>query len=68
MPYEKPSTSAIERLPLHPPETPTIVSVSCGDAMKRFRTIAKHGMRSQQFVFICPSCKGIDTREVTRAA
>jgi hypothetical protein len=36
--------------------------------MKRFRTIAKREMRPQQFVFICASCKGIDTKEVKQAA
>jgi Zn ribbon nucleic-acid-binding protein len=70
MPYYTPSTSAIERSPLYPTGTPTIVCVSCGDTMKRYRTIAKRGVRPEQFIFLflCPSCKRVDNKEVTRAA
>jgi len=69
MPYDQRSISAIERSPPYPAGTPpTIVCVCCGDTMKRVRTIAKLGMRPEQFIFLCPSCKGIDTREVKRAA
>ena len=68
MSYDKPSTRAIERSPLVPDEGPTIVCRTCGDTMKRFRTIARLGVRPEQFMFRCPSCRGVDTREVRRAA
>jgi hypothetical protein len=66
MSYDKPST--IERSLLVPDRGPTIVCRSCGDTMKHFRTIAKLGVRPEQFMFRCPSCKGVDTRQVKRAA
>jgi hypothetical protein len=37
-------------------------------AMKHSRTISKLGVRPEQFIFVCPSCKGIDTKEVKRVA
>jgi hypothetical protein len=68
MPYYRPSTSAIELSPLYPLGTRTIVCLSCGDTMKHFRTIAKLGVRPEQFMFACPSCKAVDTKEVKWAA
>ena len=68
MPYYTPSTSAIERSPLYPTGRPTIVCLSCGDTMKHFRTISKLGGRPEQLIFVCPSCKGVDTKEVKRVA
>jgi hypothetical protein len=41
---------------------------SCGDTMEHFRTIPRLGVRPEQFMFRCPSCKGVDIREVKRAA
>jgi hypothetical protein len=41
---------------------------SCGDTMKHSRTIAQLRVRPQQFIFVCPSCKGIDTREAQPVA
>ena len=68
MPYYAPSTPAIERVAPVLDRTPTMLCVSCGDTMKHFRTIAKLGVRPEQFMFRCPSCKGVDTRQVKRAA
>jgi hypothetical protein len=68
MPDYTPLTSAIGRLPSYPAGTPAIVCLSCGDTMKHFRTIAKLGVRPKRLIFVCPSCKGVDTREVKQAA
>jgi hypothetical protein len=68
MPYDTPSTPAIERLPPVPDRTPTMLCVSCGDTMKHLRTIAKLGVRPQQLIFVCPSCKGINTKELRQVA
>jgi hypothetical protein len=40
-----------------------MLCLSCGDTMKHLRTIAKLGVRPKQFIFVCPSCKGVDTKE-----
>jgi hypothetical protein len=61
-------TPAIERLPAVPDGTPTMLCLCCGDTMKHLRTIAELGVRPKQFIFVCPSCKGVDTREGTRVA
>ena len=63
-----PSTRAIERLPPVPDGTPTMLCLSCGDTMKHVRTIAELGVRPRQFIFVCPSCKGINTKEGKRVA
>jgi hypothetical protein len=68
MTYDPPSTPAVERSPLVPDGGRTIVCRSCGDTMKHFRTISKLGVRPEKFMFRCPSCKGVDTKEVKRAA
>jgi hypothetical protein len=68
MPYDPPSTPAIERSPLVPDKGLTIVCPSCGDTMKHFRTIAKLGVRPKQHMFVCPSCKGVDTKELNGVA
>jgi hypothetical protein len=66
--YYTPSTPVIEpSLPV-PDRTPTTVCLSCSDTMKHFRTISKLGARPEQLIFVCPSCKGVDTREVKRVA
>jgi len=65
MPYDTP---AIERSPPYPTATPTILCPSCGDTMNHLRTIAKLGVLPEQLIFLCPSCKGVDTREVKRVA
>jgi hypothetical protein len=68
MPYDTPSNPAIERSPPTPNSRPTIICLSCGDTMKHFRTISKLGVRQEQRIFVCPSCKGVDTKEVKRVA
>jgi hypothetical protein len=68
MPYDTPSTPAIERSPLVPDGGSTIVCRSCGDTMKHFRTISRFGVRPEQFMFRCPSCNEVDTKEVKRVA
>ena len=66
MSYYKPLT--IERSPLVSDKGRTIVCHSCGDTMRHFRTISRFGVRPEQFMFRCPSCKGVDTRELKRVA
>ena len=66
--YYTPSTPAIERSPPVRDSTPTTVCFSCGDTMKHFRTISKLRARPEQLIFVCPSCKGVDTKEVKRVA
>jgi hypothetical protein len=68
MRYYTPSTPAIERSPRYPAATPTMLCLSCGDTMKHVRTVAKLGLRPNQFIFVCPSCKGVDSKEGKRAA
>ena len=68
MTYDPPSTPAVERSPLVPDRGLTIVCRTCGDTMKHFRTISRLGVRPEKFMFRCPSCKGVDTKEVKRAA
>jgi hypothetical protein len=57
------SIPVVERLPLTSDRTPTLLCPACGDTMKHFRTIAKHGIRPEQFMFLCPSCKAVDIKE-----
>jgi hypothetical protein len=66
MPHYTPSISAIERP--HPvrDSTHTLVCLSCGDTMKHLRTLPKFGVRPEKLIFVCPSCKGIDTKEAKR--
>jgi hypothetical protein len=45
-----------------------MLCLSCGDTMKHSRTIAQLRARPQQFIFVCPSCNRIDTREANRLA
>jgi uncharacterized Zn finger protein len=68
MPYDTVSTLAIEPSPLVSDRGRSIVCRSCGDTMKHFRTILRFGVRPEQFMFRCPSCKGVDTKQVKRAA
>jgi hypothetical protein len=56
----------VERLPLIFDTTPTLLCPACGDTMKHFRTIAKHGVRPEKFMFLCPSCKAVDSKESKR--
>jgi hypothetical protein len=68
MPYYILATPANERSPPIPDRTLTIVCRCCGDTMKHFRTIEKLGVRPSRLIFVCPSCKGVDTREVKLVA
>jgi len=66
MPHHTPLTPVIACLPQIPDEvpdsTPSLVCGCCGDTMKHFRTIPGLGVRQQQLMFVCPSCKAVDTR------
>jgi hypothetical protein len=66
MQYYTPSIPAIECPSLVPDITPILVCPSCGDTMKHVRTIPKLGARLEQFIFVCPSCEGTDTKEARR--
>jgi hypothetical protein len=68
MQYYAPSIPAIECPPLVPDDTPTLICPACGDTMKHLRTIPKFGARLEQFIFVCPSCEGLDSREVHKPA
>jgi len=67
MTYYTPSALAIERSPPIHDSTPTLVCLSCGDTMKHFRTISKFGVRPEQLIFVCFSCKEVGTMEVKRS-
>jgi hypothetical protein len=66
MPHYTPSAPTIERSPPIHDGAPTLVCLSCGDTMKHFRTISKFGVRSEQLIFVCPSCREVRTKEVGR--
>jgi hypothetical protein len=68
MQYYTPAIPAIERPPLVPDNTPILICPSCGDTMKHVRTIPKLGVRLEKVIFVCPSCEGIDSREVHKPA
>jgi hypothetical protein len=65
MPYCTPAIP-IERLPPTADNTPTLVCLCCGDTMERFRTIRELGVFPERHIFVCPSCKGVDTKDVKR--
>ena len=64
MTYYTPSTPRHRTLAHRPGNTPTLVCLSCGDTMKYLRTIPKLGARREKLIFVCPSCKGFDTKEM----
>jgi Zn finger protein HypA/HybF involved in hydrogenase expression len=68
MQYYPPSIPAIECSPLVPDNTPVLICPSCGDTMKHLRTIPKLGTRLEQFIFVCPSCEGTESKELKRVA
>jgi hypothetical protein len=68
MQYYAPSIPAIECPPLVPDNTPVLICPSCGDTMQHLRTIAKLGARLEQFMFVCPSCERVETKEVHKHA
>ena len=61
-----PSTRAIECSPVAPDNTPVLICPSCGDTMQHVRTIPTLGARLDQFIFVCPSCEQVETKEVKR--
>jgi hypothetical protein len=63
-----PSIAAIECSPLGPDNTRVLICPSCGDTMKHLRTIPKLGARLEQFIFVCPSCEGTESKELKRVA
>jgi hypothetical protein len=64
MSYYTPSTRIIERSRPVPDSTRILVCPSCGDTMKHLRTISKLGVRPEKLIFVCPSCKEVETREL----
>jgi Zn finger protein HypA/HybF involved in hydrogenase expression len=66
MRYHAPSIPAIECSPQIPDNTPVLICPSCGDTMQHLRTIPKLGARLEQFIFVCPSCEQVETKEVKR--
>ena len=68
MPDYTHSILAVERSPLVSDGAPTTVCRRCGDTMNHCRTIAKLGVRHKQHVFVCPSCKAVDTKELKQVA
>ena len=59
MPRYAPSTRIIGSSPLIRGEPPSLVCPSCGDTMRVSGTIPKLGIRPEQLIFICPSCKEV---------
>jgi hypothetical protein len=69
MQYHTPSILPIECPPLVPDNTtPLLICPSCGDTMQHVRTIPKLGARLEQFIFVCPSCEQVETKEVLKHA
>jgi hypothetical protein len=68
MAHYTPSIPAIESP--HPvrDSTRTLVCLSCGDTMKHLRTLPKLGVRPEKLIFVCPSCKAVDTKEARKHA
>jgi hypothetical protein len=64
MPYYTPSTPTIESPAPIPASTRTLVCHTCGDTMKHLRTLPKLGVRPKKLIFVCPSCKEVETREL----
>jgi len=64
MPYSTPATHP------HPvlDSTRTLVCASCGDTMEHLRTLPKLGVRPEKLIFVCPSCKEVDTKELIKHA
>jgi predicted amidophosphoribosyltransferase len=59
-----PLVPAIEWSAHVPDNTPVLICPSCGDTMQHLRTIPKLGARLEQFIFVCPSCEQVETKEV----
>ena len=59
MPHYMPSTRIIGFSLLIRGEPPSLVCPSCGDTMRVCGTIPEVGVRPEQLVFLCPSCKEV---------
>ena len=59
MPRHTRSTATIDSPVLIHGGPPSLVCPSCGDTMTLSRTIPKLGVRPEQLIFICPSCKEV---------
>ena len=68
MSYCTPSTPIIERPQRVPDRTRTNLCLSCGDTMRHLRTVPRLGVLPELLVFVCPSCKGTETKQVKRVA
>ena len=68
MPYYSSLTPAIKHTSPVPDRRPTVVCLSCGDTMKHLRTIPTLGVCLEKLIFVCPSCKAIDTKEAHKHA
>jgi protein-arginine kinase activator protein McsA len=64
MPHLTPSTIANEGSHPLPDSNRTLVCPSCGDTMRHLRTVPKIGVRQEKLIFVCPSCKKVDTKEI----
>jgi hypothetical protein len=62
--YHAPSIPAIECSAQVPDTMLVLICPSCGDTMQHLRTIPKVGARLDQFIFVCPSCEQVETKEV----
>jgi hypothetical protein len=62
--YTRP-TPALDRLAAIPVSKHTLVCPTCGDTMKHLRTLPKLGVRPEKLIFVCPSCKEVETKELT---
>jgi len=61
-----PSNCAVA-VPVPDPIAPaTLVCRCCGDTMKHSRTVLEFGVRRERLIFVCPSCKAVDTKELRR--
>jgi predicted metal-binding protein len=67
LPHYTSAIPTIEWSPVAPDNKPVLVCRSCGDTMQHLRTIPKLGTRLEQFIFVCPSCGEVSTKEVKRS-
>jgi hypothetical protein len=64
MPYYAGLNPSSDRLAAIPVSKQTLVCPTCGDTMKHLRTLAKFGVRREKLMFVCPSCKEVETKEL----
>jgi hypothetical protein len=68
MPHYLPSNWAVAAPARQPIGPATLVCRCCGDTMYNSRTILKLGVWAEQLIFVCPSCKAVDNKELKRVA